>query len=910
MDDPGRDRNPLLSRVPRWAWWAIGVFVFVLVVPMLSFFVREGSQWFGGGDEVVRPAGPVRSNPAVFDVETLFELDSSGPDSSVPLNVRPSTQPRLEVVLPGLDGDVWVVNHAFADNRGPRVRRFSEDGAKKADFAAPFGATLFTPAPDGSLLCVLPSGETGIETLLRYSSNGEPLGEFGFPKGLFSRSLTVDPDGAVWAQSEEWSLDADAQEARLQSALVPVAMGDPLEVPKDHRSLALDGLFFGADGLLYRGEAVGGMRDTEWPGYTVTSYRVDGSTVATYTLPVSFRPYAADGAGRLYAERVRRETAVAQGRSVVGDPAGEATDVLVVAADGSRVSLRVWAPRYQATWAPSVWPTIEGRLIGTELRPRTLAVLRMTPSEPLEVHEPEEPFAPSLTLIEPYEPVSGDPYQAVDDTQRDILRLVHAGLVSHSTTLAPVPEIAESLPTKGNGGVSGDGRTISFVIREGISWHDGTPVTAADVEATWRYLRGARYGPGPEPFAGFGHITKVVARGREVVVSLSEPFGPGPESFFPYVLPGHLLPEDAQVNPRFGDAPVGCGPYRLARWEDGDGWYLRAHDGAPRGRPPVDKVHIRFLWGEPALDAYKAPESPLVWDWIDESVFGGVVEAGAVLNEAPSGRWWGIIFGDRTAPSRSLAVRRAVRLAYPGTRISQTVYAASETSGSIDLYPPYSSAHDPDRAPESGDDTRTARRELERDGWRLDEDGRMRRGRTTLRIQTQSTHREWSEVEVPAKAFEALQESLRSIGFDAPHDPTVQRQYESWYRMGGLSFEGFDAVMGLFPAPLDPGWGGLFDPTDKPSQANSYGIAVGRSSDPRLKALHEQARQDYDRAARARTAREVSAIVFDELVLAIPERNEMRRYTVNGPVAGFEPAPFPAGMAATVYDWSVEGAIR
>ena len=50
-----------------------------------------------------------------------------------------------------------------------------------------------------------------------------------------------------------------------------------------------------------------------------------------------------------------------------------------------------------------------------------------------------------------------------------------------------VPWLAESIPTVANGGVSADLTSITWVLKEGIVWSDGTPVTSADVVFSAEY---------------------------------------------------------------------------------------------------------------------------------------------------------------------------------------------------------------------------------------------------------------------------------------------------------------------------------------------------------------------------------------------------------------------------------------
>ena len=51
-----------------------------------------------------------------------------------------------------------------------------------------------------------------------------------------------------------------------------------------------------------------------------------------------------------------------------------------------------------------------------------------------------------------------------------------------------VPYLAQEIPTAENGGVSADLTTITWKLKEGLLWSDGSPVTAEDAVFTWQYL--------------------------------------------------------------------------------------------------------------------------------------------------------------------------------------------------------------------------------------------------------------------------------------------------------------------------------------------------------------------------------------------------------------------------------------
>ncbi len=53
----------------------------------------------------------------------------------------------------------------------------------------------------------------------------------------------------------------------------------------------------------------------------------------------------------------------------------------------------------------------------------------------------------------------------------------------------PYPELAAEVPTRENGGISADGLTYTFKLRNDVKWHDGTPFTAKDVVYTYETMK-------------------------------------------------------------------------------------------------------------------------------------------------------------------------------------------------------------------------------------------------------------------------------------------------------------------------------------------------------------------------------------------------------------------------------------
>jgi peptide/nickel transport system substrate-binding protein len=66
--------------------------------------------------------------------------------------------------------------------------------------------------------------------------------------------------------------------------------------------------------------------------------------------------------------------------------------------------------------------------------------------------------------------------------------LIFAKFVKYDDELRLIPDMIEGIPTVQNGGISGDHLTYTYHLRRGVTWHDGAPVTSADVEFTYEII--------------------------------------------------------------------------------------------------------------------------------------------------------------------------------------------------------------------------------------------------------------------------------------------------------------------------------------------------------------------------------------------------------------------------------------
>ncbi|MCF6233001.1 MAG: ABC transporter substrate-binding protein [Rhodobacteraceae bacterium] len=132
--------------------------------------------------------------------------------------------------------------------------------------------------------------------------------------------------------------------------------------------------------------------------------------------------------------------------------------------------------------------------------------------------------------------------------------LIYDTLFAMDENLAPQPQMVESWTT------SDDGLVWTFKLREGLNWHDGTPVTAADCVASLERW-GKRDGMGQQLFAVMDSLT--ATDDDTIVMKLNAPYGLVLESIgkissnVPFMMPARVAATDAfeQIDDYTGSGP-------------------------------------------------------------------------------------------------------------------------------------------------------------------------------------------------------------------------------------------------------------------------------------------------------------------------------------------------------------------
>ncbi|MDP3427305.1 MAG: peptide-binding protein, partial [Humidesulfovibrio sp.] len=186
------------------------------------------------------------------------------------------------------------------------------------------------------------------------------------------------------------------------------------------------------------------------------------------------------------------------------------------------------------------------------------------------------------------EPSNLIPPLASDSASHEVADLIYVGLLKYDKNINLVPLAAESYE------VLEDGRLLRFTLKKGIRWTDGQPLTARDVEFTYRLMIDPKT---PTAYAeDFLAVKEFRLTGEySFEVRYDKPFARALVTWASSILPRHLLEGQDLLKTPLARQPVGAGPYMLKSWTAGDRLVLVANPDYFEGRAFIDEVVMRVV---------------------------------------------------------------------------------------------------------------------------------------------------------------------------------------------------------------------------------------------------------------------------------------------------------------------------
>ena len=440
------------------------------------------------------------------------------------------------------------------------------------------------------------------------------------------------------------------------------------------------------------------------------------------------------------------------------------------------------------------------------------------------------------------------PLLATDSASGDIVGLIYNGLLKYNEQLRIVGDLAESWE------VSPDGLTITVVLRPGVAWHDGAPLTAEDVRFTYEKLVDpAVRTPYSSSYEMIDAVDVVDA--RTVRIRYREPFAPALESWMMGIIPRHLLAHDDLNTTRYLRHPIGTGPYRFMRWKTGQLIELWANPDYFEHRPYVDRYLYRVIPDQATLfleiltgGVDLAGLSPLQYRRQANAPY---IRSHYQKFRYPSFGFTYLGYNLQDPRFADVRVRRAFNLAIDKQAIIDGVLfgLGSVATGP---YPKESWAYDPSVVPQARD-VAAARRLLAEAGWEdRDGDGVLDREGSPLAFTIITNQGN----EVRRQVAELIQQQLKALGVE------VKIRIIEWsaFVHEFIDQRRFEVVLLGWSLSRDPDLYDIFH--SGKTREGEYNFVSYRN--PAVDQLLEAGRRTFDQAARQRIYQQVHRHLADE----------------------------------------------
>ena len=284
------------------------------------------------------------------------------------------------------------------------------------------------------------------------------------------------------------------------------------------------------------------------------------------------------------------------------------------------------------------------------------------------------------------EPSSLDPHKVESDVENNIISDLFEGLVSVSPTGEIEPRLADKWENK-------DNTVWTFHLRPGVTWSDGTAITAQDIVWSWQRLVSPLTASPYASYPGNMHIVNgaEIAQGKKapetlgvkavddatLEVTLTQPNA----AFLAMLAHPSLVPLDKVLISRYGDKwtkpehIVTSGPYKLSQWvvnerivaERNPRYWDNAHT-------VINKVTYLPISSETAdVNRYKAGEIDIVYT-VPINQFAQLKKTmGDQLDVSPQLATYYYEFNTTRPPFNDPRVRRALNMALDKDIIAEKV---------------------------------------------------------------------------------------------------------------------------------------------------------------------------------------------------------------------------------------------
>jgi peptide/nickel transport system substrate-binding protein len=287
-------------------------------------------------------------------------------------------------------------------------------------------------------------------------------------------------------------------------------------------------------------------------------------------------------------------------------------------------------------------------------------------------------FAATLKMAWAQDATGLDPHKQTAFSSIRLLELIYEPLVRLDADLKTVPAIAASWT------FADDAKTLTFKLDPKAKFHNGAPVTSADVKAS--FTRILDQATGAAARANYLSIESMETPDEHTIVfKLSQPDVPLLTAMGS--INAAIVPASEIAAGKIGTQAVGSGPFKLEKWEPNSRETLVANTEWAGGKPGVDGIDIRVLPDENAILAAlraKQVDFALLNDPLVATLVPKV--SGLTLNRKPVLAYHVLQLNPSRKPMTELKVRQAISCAIDRKDILDTaLLGEGEVTGPLTM---------------------------------------------------------------------------------------------------------------------------------------------------------------------------------------------------------------------------------
>lgn len=407
-----------------------------------------------------------------------------------------------------------------------------------------------------------------------------------------------------------------------------------------------------------------------------------------------------------------------------------------------------------------------------------------------------------------------------------------------------VPDLAESWEA------NPELTQYTFKLRPGVLWHDGTPLTSADVKFTFETLLN------PEVNASargvISSIDTVEAPDElTVVFNLKYPFAPLPVmlGYNQAIVPKHLLEgQDPNQPTEFLAHPIGSGPFKFKQLVQGSHLEVEANENYFEGRPLLDGIFFVIITdGNARVAQVRSGEIDLaVVDASQVETLEG--DDNIVLRQVPQVNYYFFAVNHTVPRLQDVRVRQALSMAINKQAIVDTLLKGYAQVATGPIHPFLGDYYNPN-VQTYAYDPEAAQALLAEAGWTKNDDGKLVNAAGevfTIRFNGPQGYPAMEQVLIYA------QQEFQNLGMEVTLEiPEWSVHLEQYHALQ------YDLLMQWWVTPPDPD---LYDHYYSESSSNWWAY-----KNPQLDELLVQARSTADHAHRVQLYHQIQEMVAADL---------------------------------------------